>query len=149
MKSRADIIQGFTVIVIVRLLFGCGLTRHDSASFEVGSGTVVTTYITTTPEKAKLYIVRRMGEEITIAFAPYTVYYALPDYSTHLLASSPGYRKKIVLLNPDKETIHVTLEKIIEEDRGSIVPVAVSPRMKDGEIYNRRVDDKFEVFRGE
>jgi len=133
MKSVAHIIQGIMIVVIVFLLFGCGLNRLDSASVEVGNGTVVTTYITTTPENAKLFIVSRMGEEITTVFAPYAVYYALPDYSTHLLVSSPGYRKKIVLLNPNKETIHVTLEEIMEEEMVSNVPVAVPPIIKDGE----------------
>jgi hypothetical protein len=149
MKSGAHIVQSIIIIVIVLHLFGCGLTRLDSANFEIGNGTVVTTSITTTPEKAKLSIVRQMGKEITTVFAPYVVYYALPDYSTHLLVSSSGYRKKIVLLSPYKETIHVTLEKVIEEDMVSNVPMAVSPKIRDGEIYNRRVDDKFEVFRGE
>jgi hypothetical protein len=117
MKSAANIIHGIIIIGITILLFGCGLTQLNSESLGMRDETIVSTYITTTPEKAKLTIVRRMGEEISTAFAPKVVYYALPDYGTHLLVSSPGYRKKIVRLNSYKEKIHVTLEKIIEKDK--------------------------------
>jgi hypothetical protein len=116
MKSAANIIQGIIIIGIAILLFGCGLTQLNGESLGMGDGAIVSTYITTMPERAKLSIVRRMGEEITTVFAPNRVYYALPDYGTHLLVSSPGYRKKIVRLDSYKEKIHVTLGKIIEED---------------------------------
>ncbi len=118
MKSVKNIKNTVAAIGIVILLFGCSFNKLQGETLYSWDEGVVSTYVTTTPDSAKLSLVnvdRGIGATISSAKAPNVVQYIqLYNYGAYLMVSHPGYKTKRVRLDSQKE-LHVNLEPITEE----------------------------------
>ena len=118
MKSIKNIKNAVAVTGIVILLFGCSFNKLQGETLYSWDEGVVSTYVTTTPENARLSLVnvdRGVGATISSATAPNVVQYLqLLNYGAYLSVSHPGYKTKRVRLSSQKE-LHVNLEPVTEE----------------------------------